>query len=74
MEVAAANSTDIQSVYFLKEFYDQQIELYKNRRREMHGKFNVFFKITFYNSAFVFKIPTYWKFVQILFISYCPCF
>ena len=39
MEVDVQNSTNISSVYSLKETYAEQIELYKRRRREMHGEY-----------------------------------
>ena len=39
MEVDVQNSTNISSVYSLKETYAEQIELYKRRRREMHGQY-----------------------------------
>ena len=39
MEVDVVNSTNISSVYTLKETYAEQVELYKCRRREMHGEY-----------------------------------
>jgi hypothetical protein len=39
MEVDVVNSTNISSVYTLKETYAEQVELYKFRHREMHGEY-----------------------------------
>ena len=39
MEVDVVNSANISSVYGLNQTYAEQIELYKRRRREMHGEY-----------------------------------